>query len=67
MKKCFNLLGKIESTVRSSKEPKENFQANDDIVGAAVYQYGDSIAVEFEGKCWLYENYHNTDLDGNSD
>lgn len=40
-KSSFNLLGKIENTVSSSEEPKENFQANDDIVGAAVYQYGD--------------------------
>ena len=66
-KSSFNLSGKIESTVSSSEEPKENFQANDDIVGAAVYQYGDSIVVEIEGKYWLYENYHNTDLDGTSD
>ncbi len=66
-KSSFNLLGKIESTVSSSEEPKENFQANDDIVGAAVYQYGDSIVVEIEGKYWLYENYQNTDLDGTSD
>lgn len=42
------MLGKIENTVSSSEEPKENFQANDDIVGAAVYQYGDNIVVEFE-------------------
>ena len=66
-KSSFNLLGKIESTVSSSEEPKENFQANDDIVGAAVYQYGDSIVVEIEGKYWLYKNYQNTDLDGTSD
>ena len=66
-KSSFNLLGKIESTVNSSEEPKENFQANDDIVGAAVYQYGDRIVVEIEGKYWLYENYHNTDLDGTPD
>ena len=66
-KSSFNLLGKIESTVSSSEEPKENFQANDDIVGAAVYQYGDSIVVEIEGKYWLYENYHNMGLDGNTD
>ena len=62
---------KITSVLRargsSSEEPKENFQANDDIVGAAVYQYGDNIVVEFEGKYWLYEHYHNTDFDGNSD
>lgn len=66
-KSSFNLLGKIENKVSSSEEPKENFQANDDIVGAAVYQYGDNIVVEFEGKYWLYEHYHNTDFDGNSD
>lgn len=61
-KGSFNLLGKIESKVSPSEEPKENFQANDDIVGAAVYQYGDSIVVEIEGKYWLYETYHNTAL-----
>ena len=61
-KGSFNLLGKIESKVSSSEEPKENFQANDDIVGAAVYQYGDSIVIEIEGKYWLYETYHNTVL-----
>ncbi len=66
-KSAFNLLGKIESKVSSLQEPKENFQANDDIVGAAVYQYGDNIVVEIEGKYWLYENYHNTDLDGKPD
>ncbi len=66
-KSAFNFLGKIESKVSSLQEPKENFQANDDIVGAAVYQYGDNIVVEIEGKYWLYENYHNTDLDGNPD
>ena len=47
--------------------PKENFQANHPIVGAEVYQYGDNIVVKIEGKYWLYENYHNTDLDGNPD
>ena len=66
-KSSFNLLGKIESTVSSSEEPKENYKAKDDNVGAAVYQYGDSIVVEIEGKYWLYENYQNTDLDGTSD
>lgn len=47
--------------------PKENFQANHPIVGAEVYQYGDNIVVEIEGKYWIYENYHDTDLDGNPD
>ena len=27
----------------------------------------DNIVVKIEGKYWLYENYHNTDLDGNPD
>lgn len=35
--------------------PKENFQANHPIVGSKVYQYGDAIVVEIEGKYWLYE------------
>ena len=61
-KGSFNLLGKIESKVSPSEEPKENFQANDDIVGAAVYQYGDSIVIEIKGKYWLYETYHHTAL-----
>lgn len=46
---------------------KENFQANHPIVGAEVYQYGENIVVEIGGKYWLYENYHNTDLDGDPD
>lgn len=67
MKKLFQFVRKNRKYSYSSEEPKENFQANDDIVGAAVYQYGDSIVVEIEGKYWLYENYQNTDLDGTSD
>ena len=66
-KSAFNLLGKIQSKVSSLQEPKENFQANDDIVGAAVYQYGENIVVGIGGKYWLYENYHSTDLNGNPD
>lgn len=63
----FVLLGEIKSKVSSSQEPKENFQANDDIVGAKVYQYGNNIVVEIEGEYLLYENCYNTDLDGNPD
>ena len=54
-KSSFKLLGEIDSTVSSSQKPKENFQANDDMVGAAVYQYGDRIVVEIEETYWLYE------------
>ena len=39
-KSSFNLLGKIENTVSSSEEPKENFQANDDIVDVSYTHLG---------------------------
>ena len=78
LKDDFVYLGVIESDVTNFQGtndagnyldgiPKENFQANHPIVGAEVYQYGDNIVVKIEGKYWLYENYHNTDLDGNPD
>lgn len=78
LKDDFVYLGIIESDITNFQGtndagnyldgiPKENFQANHPIVGAKVYQYGDNIVVEIEGKYWLYENYHNTDLDGNPD
>ena len=79
LKDDFVYLGVIESDVTNFQGtngtrgnyldgiPKENFQANHPIVGAEVYQYGDNIVVKIEGKYWLYENYHNTDFDGNPD
>ena len=78
LKDDFVYLGVIESDVTNFQGtndagnyldgiPKENFQANHPIVGSEVYQYGDNIVVKIEGKYWLYENYHNTDLDGNPD
>lgn len=78
LKDSFVYLGVIESDVTNFQGtndagnvldgiPKENFQANHPIVSAEVYQYGDNIVVKFEEKYWLYENYHNTDLDGNPD
>ena len=76
LKDDFVYLGVIESDVTNFQGtndagnyldgiPKENFQANHPIVGAEVYQYGDNIVVEIEGKYWLYEKYHSTGLDGN--
>lgn len=76
LKDDFVYLGVIESDVTNFQGsndagnyldgiPRENFQANHPIVGAEVYQYGENIVVEIEGKYWLYENCHNTDLDGN--
>lgn len=53
----FIYLGKIESKVNESQEPKVNFQANDDIVGANVYQYGNDIVALIDGKYCLYEIY----------
>ena len=78
LKDDFVYLGVIESDVTNIQGtndagnyldgiPKENFQANHPIVGAEIYQYGENIVVEIGGKYWLYENYHNTDLDGYPD
>jgi len=59
-KEEFAYLGKIENNVTSDQHagdgvPKNNFQANHPIVGAAVYQYGDDMVIEISGKYWLYE------------
>ena len=53
----FSYLGKIESEVSSDREPEENFQANDPIIGCEVYQYGEDIVVKINGKYWLYVEY----------
>lgn len=55
----FICLGEIESKVSSSQEPKENFQANDDIVGAKVYQYESDIVVLINDEYYLYKNRTN--------
>jgi hypothetical protein len=55
----FIYLGEIESRVSSSQEPKENFQANDDIVGATVYQYKNDIVVQIDGEYYLYQDITN--------
>ena len=58
----FIYLGEIESEVINDQSisdgiPKKNFQANHPIVGTKVYQYGDNIVVEINGKYWLYEYF----------
>lgn len=53
----FVYLGEIQSIVSESQYPTENFQANDDIAGAAVYQYGEDIVVLLDGQYWLYTLY----------
>ena len=65
LKDDFVYLGIIDSDITNLQNnsngnasdgiPRENFQANHPIVGAKVYQYGNNIVVEIEGKYWLYE------------
>ncbi len=51
----FIFIGEIESQVDTSQKPAKDFEANDDIVGAKVYQYGDDIVLLIDGQYWLYE------------
>ncbi len=58
----FVYLGEIESEVTNDQSisdgvPNKNFQANYSIVGSKVYQYGNDIVIEINGKYWLYENF----------
>ena len=54
-----NFQGDIDAANTLGDVPKENFQATLPIVDAKVYQYGDDIVVEIEGKYWLYETINN--------
>ena len=60
-------LGTISSKVSSSQYPKENFQANDDIVGSVVYQFGEDIVVEIDGQYWSYCAVLDVDYTANDD
>ena len=51
----FKYLGVIQS--KTHTEPSKNFQANDDIIGSAIYKYKDDIVVLIDGKYWLYRRY----------
>lgn len=53
----FSYLGRIESAVSQDREPDQNFQANDPIIGCEVYQYGDDIVIGISGRYWLYVKY----------
>ena len=62
LKEEFVYLGEIESEVSNDQSisdgiPNKNFQANHPIVGSKVYQFGDDLVVEINGKYWLYENF----------
>ena len=50
----FSYLVRIESAVTQDREPDQNFQANDPIVGCEVYQYGEDIVIEIDDRYWLY-------------
>lgn len=58
----FVYLGNIESTASEDGAPKENFQANDPIVGCEVYQYGENIVVHIHDAYWLYIRYGGTEV-----
>ena len=60
-------LGTISSKVSSSQHPQENFQANDDIVGSVVYQFGEDIVVEIDGEYWSYCAVLDVDYSTNDD
>lgn len=63
----FVCLGAISSKVSSSQYPKENFQANDDIVGSMVYQWRTDVVVESNGQYWLYSAVLDVDYITNDD
>ena len=59
----FIYLGKIRDTASEDSTPKENFQANDSIIGCKVYQYGEDIVVHINGAYWLYTKYDEPEVD----
>ena len=60
-------LGAISSKVSSSQYPQADFQANDDIVGSAGYQFGEDIVVEIDGQYWSYCAVLDVDYTTNDD
>lgn len=48
----FEYLGVVKEA--TCDRPYKNFQANDEIVGSAIYKYKENIVVLIEGKYWLY-------------
>lgn len=57
-------LGSIQSVVTScGQQPRENFQANDSILGCEVYRYGSRIAVKVDGHYLIYEPYGQPEVD----
>ena len=52
-----SFLGVIASKVDASIQPKEEFQSNDDIVGASIYRYEEELIVFYNDQCWVYRQY----------
>lgn len=55
-------IGEIESEITHDSQklnslPTEHLQANHSIIGSKVYQYGEDIVVEINGKHWLYKYF----------
>ena len=50
-------VGQISSCVDSSLKPQEELQANDEIVGAKVYNSGEKLLVKYNEKQWIYQLY----------
>lgn len=53
----FIYIGEIKSSVHTT--PNEEFQANDNILGAKVYQYNENIVVLIKDEYYLYERVMN--------
>jgi hypothetical protein len=57
----------VDSALFFEKVFEENFQANDDIVGSVVYQFGEDIVVEIDGDYWSYCAVLDVDYTTNDD
>ena len=53
-------LGRIASYVDSTFQPSEELQSNNNIVGAEVYQQESNILIFYNGHCWVYRPYWDT-------
>lgn len=51
----FIYLGEIANQIDPRQIPHEELQANHNILGSKVYQYGEDIVILINSKYWLYE------------
>lgn len=47
-------LGTVMSSVPSSEVPIENFQANDELTGALIYQIENDVVIYHANQWWIY-------------